>query len=158
MAELTLLTTVACLFKKDLNLQIHLHKICFSSSLFLDFLYKSFLNQFKGFLNRGFSVLNLGFNERPNKCKQSSKEHLDFCNSVKETKSVLHFFFLQNTIAKQYYFSQKYTSKYKLLRQLQCSAIKIKYFHIICPLYQIHVTAELAVEFEKKSFDPLKVS
>ena len=64
-------------------------------------------------------------------------------------------FFLQNTIAKQYYFSQKYTSKYKLLRQLQCSAIKIKYFHIICPLYQIHVTAELAVEFEKKNFDPL---
>ena len=52
-------------------------------------------------------------------------------------------------------FLEKYTSKYKLLGQLQCSAIKIKYFHIICPLYQIHVTAELAVEFKKKNFDPL---
>ena len=82
------------------------------------------------------------------------KAQLDFCNSVKETKSVLHFF-PQNTIAKQYYFSQKYTSKYKLLRQSQCSAIRIKYFHTICPLYQIHVTAELTVEFEKKNFDPL---
>ena len=87
MAELTLLSTVESRFKKDLNLQI-----CFSYSPFLDLLYKSFLNQFKGFLNRDLSVLNLGFNERPNKCKQSSKAQLDFCNSVKETKSVLHFF------------------------------------------------------------------
>ena len=104
MAELTLLSTVESRFKKDLNLQI-----CFSYSLFLDLLYKSFLNQLKGFLNRDLSVLNLGFNERPNKCKPSSKAQLDFCNSVKETKSVLHFFsyktqlqsstiFLKNTL------------------------------------------------------------
>ena len=32
-------------FKKDLNLQIHLHKAFFSDDWFLDSLHKSFLNQ-----------------------------------------------------------------------------------------------------------------
>ena len=32
-------------FKKDVKLQIHLHKSFFSSALFLDPLHKSFLNQ-----------------------------------------------------------------------------------------------------------------
>ena len=38
-------TTVNSRFKKDLNLQIHLHKAFFSDDRFLDSVHKSFLNQ-----------------------------------------------------------------------------------------------------------------
>ena len=52
-------------FKKDLNLQIHLHKAFFSDDLFSDSVHKSFLNQATldlrkkkwGFLNRDVPVL-----------------------------------------------------------------------------------------------------
>ena len=51
-------------FKKDLKLQIHLHKAFFSDDQFLDSLHKSFLNQTTldlrkekwTFLNREFTV------------------------------------------------------------------------------------------------------
>jgi hypothetical protein len=51
-------------FKKDLNLQIHLHKAFFSDNRFLDSVHKSFLNQTtldsrkkkRSFLNREFTV------------------------------------------------------------------------------------------------------
>ena len=54
-------------FKKDLKLQIHLHKAFFSDDRFLDSLHKSFLNQTTldlrkekwTFLNREFTVINL---------------------------------------------------------------------------------------------------
>ena len=38
-------STVNSRFKKDLKLQIHLHKTFFSDNRFLDSLHKSFLNQ-----------------------------------------------------------------------------------------------------------------
>jgi hypothetical protein len=58
-------TTVNSRFKKDLKLQIHLHKAFFSDDRFLDSLHKSFLNQTTldlrkekwTFLNRDFTVL-----------------------------------------------------------------------------------------------------
>ena len=61
---LIILTTVNNRFKKDLKLQIHLHKTFFSDNQFLDSLYKSFLNQTSldlreekwTFLNREFTV------------------------------------------------------------------------------------------------------
>ena len=57
--------TVNSRFKKDLNLQIHLHKAFFSDDRFLDSYHKSFLNQTTldlrkekwSFLNREFTVL-----------------------------------------------------------------------------------------------------
>ena len=57
--------TVNSRFKKDLNLQIHLHKALFSDDQFLDSYHKSFLNQTTldlrkekwSFLNREFTVL-----------------------------------------------------------------------------------------------------
>ena len=57
--------TVNFRFKKDLNLQIHLHKAFFSDNQFLDSYHKSFLNQTTLdlrkekwiFLNREFTVL-----------------------------------------------------------------------------------------------------
>ena len=56
--------TVNSRFKKDLNLQIHLHKAFFSDDRFLDSYHKSFLNQTTldlrkekwSFLNREFTV------------------------------------------------------------------------------------------------------
>ena len=56
--------TVNSRFKKDLNLQIHLHKAFFSDNRFLDSYHKSFLNQTTldlrkekwSFLNREFTV------------------------------------------------------------------------------------------------------
>ena len=56
--------TVNSRFKKDLKLQIHLHKSFFSDDRFLDSLHKSFLNQTTldgkmekwTFLNREFTV------------------------------------------------------------------------------------------------------
>ena len=56
--------TVNSRFKKDLKLQIHLHKAFFSDDQFLDSLHKSFLNQTTldlrkekwTFLNREFTV------------------------------------------------------------------------------------------------------
>jgi hypothetical protein len=58
------LSTVNSRFKKDLNLQIHLHKAFFSDNRFLDSYHKSFLNQTTldlrkekwSFLNREFTV------------------------------------------------------------------------------------------------------
>ena len=58
-------STVDSRFKKDLKLQIHLHKAFFSDDRFLDSLHKSFLNQTTlvlrkekwTFLNRDFTVL-----------------------------------------------------------------------------------------------------
>ena len=58
-------STVNSRFKKDLKLQIHLHKAFFSDDRFLDSLHKSFLNQTTldlrkekwTFLNREFTVL-----------------------------------------------------------------------------------------------------
>ena len=57
-------STVNSRFKKDLKLQIHLHKAFFSDDQFLDSLHKSFLNQTTlnlrkkkwTFLNREFTV------------------------------------------------------------------------------------------------------
>ena len=57
--------TVNSRFKKDLKLQIHLHKAFFSDDQFLDSLHKSFLNQTTldlrkekwTFLNREFTVV-----------------------------------------------------------------------------------------------------
>ena len=57
--------TVNSRFKKDLKLQIHLHKAFFSDDRFLDSLHKSFLNQTTldlrkekwTFLNREFTVV-----------------------------------------------------------------------------------------------------
>ena len=57
--------TVMCRFKKDLKLEIHLHKAFFSGNQFLDSLHKSFLNQTSldlrkkkwTFLNQDFTVL-----------------------------------------------------------------------------------------------------
>jgi hypothetical protein len=59
------LITVNSRFKKDLKLQIHLHKAFFSDDRFLNSLHKSFLNQTTldlrkekwSFLNREFTVL-----------------------------------------------------------------------------------------------------
>ena len=59
-----ILSTVNSRFKKDLNLQIHLHKAFFSDNRFLDSYHKSFLNQTTldlrkkkwSFLNREFTV------------------------------------------------------------------------------------------------------
>ena len=59
--------TVKSRFKKDLKLQIHLHKAFFSDDWFLDSLHKSFLNQttlnFRKekwtFLNRNFTVMKM---------------------------------------------------------------------------------------------------
>jgi hypothetical protein len=61
--------TVNSRFKKDLKMQIHLHKAFFSDNQFLDSLHKSFLNQTTlnsrkekwTFLNREFTVLTLVF-------------------------------------------------------------------------------------------------
>ena len=61
--------TVNSRFKKDLKLQIHLHKAFFSDNRFLDSLHKSFLNQTTldlrkekwTFLNREFTVLKKDF-------------------------------------------------------------------------------------------------
>ena len=58
------ITTVNSRFKKDLNLQIHLHKAFFSDDQFLDSYHKSFLNQTTldlrkkkwGFLNQDLPV------------------------------------------------------------------------------------------------------
>ena len=58
-------STVNSRFKKDLNLQIHLHKTFFSDDQFLESVHKSFLNQTTldlrketwGFLNRELTVL-----------------------------------------------------------------------------------------------------
>ena len=58
-------STVNSRFKKDLKLQIHLHKAFFSDDRFLDSLHKSFLNQTTldlrkekwTFLNREFTVV-----------------------------------------------------------------------------------------------------
>ena len=58
-------STVNSRFKKDLNLQIHLHKTFFSDDQFLESVHKSFLNQTTldlrkekwSFLNREFTVL-----------------------------------------------------------------------------------------------------
>ena len=60
-----LINTVNSRFKKDLKLQIHLHKAFFLEDLFLDSLQKSFLNQTTldlrmekwSFLNREFTVI-----------------------------------------------------------------------------------------------------
>ena len=60
-------STVNSRFKKDLKLQIHLHKAFFSDDRFLDSLHKSFLNQTTldlrkekwTFLNREFTVLHI---------------------------------------------------------------------------------------------------
>ena len=68
------LSTVNSRFKKDLKLQIHLHKAFFSDNRFLDSLHKSFLNQTTidlrkekwTFLNREFTVLFLLLNILPN--------------------------------------------------------------------------------------------
>ena len=57
-------STVNSRFKKDLKLQIHLHKAFFSDDRFLDSLHKSFLNQTSldlrkkkwTFLNQDFTV------------------------------------------------------------------------------------------------------
>ena len=60
--------TVNSRFKKDLNLQIHLHMALFSDDRFLDSVHKSFLNQTSettlelrkehwSFLNRDFPVM-----------------------------------------------------------------------------------------------------
>ena len=59
------LNTVKSRFKKDLKLEIHLHKAFFSGNRFLDSLHKSFLNQTSldlrkkkwTFLNQDFTVL-----------------------------------------------------------------------------------------------------
>ena len=59
--------TVNSRFKKDLKLQIYLHKAFFSDDLFIDSLHKSFLNQTTldlrkekwTFLNREFTVLHI---------------------------------------------------------------------------------------------------
>ena len=59
-------------FKKDLKLEIHLHKAFFSGNRFLDSLHKSFLNQTSldlrkkkwTFLNQDFTVLLL--EKKPN--------------------------------------------------------------------------------------------
>ena len=61
-----LLGTVKSWFKKDIKLQIHIHKAFFSEDWFLDSLHKSFLNQATlnsrkekwTFLNREFTVQN----------------------------------------------------------------------------------------------------
>ena len=61
--------TVNSRFKKDLNLQIHLHKAFFSDNRFLDSYHKSFLNQTTldlrkekwSFLNREFTVFKLSY-------------------------------------------------------------------------------------------------
>ena len=69
-----LVDTVNSRFKKDLKLQIHLHKAFFSDNLFLDSLHKYFLNQTTldlrkekwSFLNREYTVLHksvLNFHE-----------------------------------------------------------------------------------------------
>ena len=61
-------STVNSRFKKDLNLQIHLHMALFSDDRFLDSVHKSFLNQTSettlelrkehwSFLNRDFPVM-----------------------------------------------------------------------------------------------------
>ena len=60
--------TVNTRFKKDLKLQIYLHKAFFSDDRFLDSLHKSFLNQTTlnlrkekwTFLNREFTVFQKG--------------------------------------------------------------------------------------------------
>ena len=62
-------STVKSRFKKDLNLEIHLHKAYFGGNRFLDSLHKSFLNQTSldlrkkkwTFLNQDFTVLKLRF-------------------------------------------------------------------------------------------------
>ena len=56
-------------FKKDLKLEIHLHKAFFSGNRFLDSLHKSFLNQTSldlrkkkwTFLNQDFTVVNMDY-------------------------------------------------------------------------------------------------
>ena len=61
-----MIDTVNSRFKKDLKLQIHLHKAFFSDDRFLNSLHKSFLNQTTldlrkekwTFLNREFTVQN----------------------------------------------------------------------------------------------------
>ena len=58
-------------FKKDLKLEIHLHKAFFSGNQFLDSLHKSFLNQTSldlrkkkwTFLNQDFTVQQIKFLE-----------------------------------------------------------------------------------------------
>ena len=58
-------STVMSRFKKDLKLEIHLHKEFFSGNRFLDSLHKSFLNQTSldlrkkkwTFLNQDFTLL-----------------------------------------------------------------------------------------------------
>ena len=63
--------TVNSRFKKDLKLQIHLHKAFFSDDRFLDSLHKSFLNQTTldlrkekwTFLNQEFTVLVKSFHD-----------------------------------------------------------------------------------------------
>ena len=58
-------------FKKDLKLEIHLHKAFFSGNRFLDSLHKSFLNQTSldlrkkkwSFLNQDFTVQQIKFLE-----------------------------------------------------------------------------------------------
>ena len=58
-------------FKKDLKLEIHLHKAFFSGNRFLDSLHKSFLNQTsldlrkkkRTFLNQDFTVQQIKFLE-----------------------------------------------------------------------------------------------
>ena len=61
--------TVNSRFKKDLKLEIYLHKAFFSDDRFLDSLHKSFLNQTTldlrkekwTFLNQEFTVFNYNF-------------------------------------------------------------------------------------------------
>ena len=63
------ISTVNSRFKKDLKLQIHLHKAFFSDKWLLDSLHKSFLNHTTldirkekwGFLNRELTVIVYGF-------------------------------------------------------------------------------------------------
>ena len=88
--------TVNSLFKKDLKLQIHLHKAFFSDDRFLDSPDKSFLNQTtlnlrkekRTFLNREFTVPNKKSSE-----KKSKKIHF-FCDLKNFFFELKKFFFL----------------------------------------------------------------
>ena len=74
-------TTKNSRFKKDLNLQIHLHNAFFSDNRFLDSYHKSFLNQTTldskkekwSFLNQEFTVLKNICKKVPNICCKTLK-------------------------------------------------------------------------------------
>ena len=80
--------TVNSWFKKDLNLQIHLHKAFFSDNRFLDSVHKFFLNQTtldlrkekRSFLNREFTVLS-SIDAR--KCRGPGQQRTNPCQQNK---------------------------------------------------------------------------